>query len=295
MPGLTGGGDDVVEVLRLHIEAFRRTTEQDGKGIARLALLLLKRRDGRFLGGKLRALLREVEVGRHAVRHLRLGDGEDALRGGDIVLGDGDALAERQDVEIGVGDVGSDGQRHRLLRIARRQLGLFGGAELILVQAPQIDFVARLGRDAESVRRAAQRTVHAALVIAVARGAGAAGDRGKQRRAGDAGVRLAWSTRAAAARRSRFSCWAACSRAGSSGAFRLFHQSVAGHRGACWSCGAVKAGGTSVGRSSPTGGGVEQAATASAATAMDVERSRIFMDSLLIWWAERPAKRAGVR
>ena len=103
--------------------------------------------------GQDRALLREIEIGGHAVRDLGLDDLEDALRRIDVVLGDGDAVAQRQHVEIGVGDVGGDGERHDALRIERRARIVLRRAQIVLRQAPEIDLIARVQRHAEGVAR----------------------------------------------------------------------------------------------------------------------------------------------
>ena len=103
-----------------HIEAFRRVGEQHGQRIARFAFLFLEGGNLRLLSGHLRLLLRQIEARGHAVRHLGFGDVQNAVGRVDIVHGDGDALAQRQNVEIGVGRIGGNGERHGLLREARR-------------------------------------------------------------------------------------------------------------------------------------------------------------------------------
>src|SRR5690242_16428397 len=89
----------------------------------------------------------------------------------------------------------------------------------------------------------------------------------------------ACTTRAAAARRSRFCSFAVVSSGGSSGAFNVVHQSICGQTGASFAMGAVNAGGTSPSFNG-TGAGVVQAANANTAT--EVEGSNNFMESLFI-------------
>ncbi len=54
-------------------------------------------------------------------------------------------------VEIGVGDVGGDGQPHDALRIERGARRILRRAQIVLRQAPEIEFIARIERNAERV------------------------------------------------------------------------------------------------------------------------------------------------
>src|SRR5215471_9273440 len=108
------------KVLGGDIKTFRWLSFEHRKRVSRFAFLFLERRKTRFLTGKLRLLLREVEIRRNAVRHLRFGDRENALRGVDVVLRDLDPLAKRKNGKIGVGDVGRDRKCHGLMRVLRR-------------------------------------------------------------------------------------------------------------------------------------------------------------------------------
>ena len=137
-PGLHHGRDDAVQILRLDVEAFRRAAQQDGQRIARFALLLDQAGQARLLGGDHRLFLGEIEVGRHAVGHLGLDHGQDALGGVDILARDGDALARRQDGEILLRHAGFDGEAHH-------GLGIAGGAQIfarlietVAVEAPEV-------------------------------------------------------------------------------------------------------------------------------------------------------------
>ena len=186
--GLDDGRDNSVEIERLHIEAFGRAAQKDRQRVARFTLLFLQRRNRGFLRCDLGPLLRQFEVRRYAVRHLRFGDRQYSSRSLDVLFGDRDALTKRQDVEIRVGDARRNGEIDGLLGIACRQFGLFGRAQLVAIETPQIDFVARLGRHAERVVRVASR--HALLVGAVAlRGSGRIDIR-EECRACDAGLCL---------------------------------------------------------------------------------------------------------
>ncbi len=100
MPGCTSGRHDAVQILRLDVIAFRRAAQQDGQRIARFLFGFDQAGQGGFLLRHDRFLFRQVQVGGHAAVHLGLGDGQNALGGGDVGIGDGDAFAERKDREI---------------------------------------------------------------------------------------------------------------------------------------------------------------------------------------------------
>ena len=186
---------DALEFLRLYIETFRRSPQQNGKREQSFVLLLLKHGNVCFLLRDERLFLREVQLRRHTVRQLRLRDHQNALGVLDILLRKFHAPAQCQDVEIGRADIRNGRQRDAFLCIARRSERLFRGAQIVLCKAPEIDVVARVRRDAEIVegasrpldRRTARRDLIARRLLSA--GGGIERDVGKQRRAVDVGRR----------------------------------------------------------------------------------------------------------
>jgi hypothetical protein len=149
---------------------------------------LLQQRHRRALGGGETLLLGEVEAGRGADVDALLDEAEDAGRAVHVVTGDAQAVLRRQHLEVGIGHRRDGGERHHLAVEAARHRDLLGGEQRLAVLAPEIDLVARVERDVvERAPPVAAAGAGAGRERGLgARGAAAAGDEGKERRAGDA-------------------------------------------------------------------------------------------------------------
>ena len=139
---LQAGRHEAVQILRLDVETFGRLAEQNSQGIAGFAFLLDQAGQARFLGGDHRLFLGQIQIGRHAIGHFGLHDGENALGGLNVLAGDDDAFARRQDGEILLRHAGRD-------RKADHRLGVAGGAQIfarlietVAIKAPEIRRIA---------------------------------------------------------------------------------------------------------------------------------------------------------